>query len=266
MRKKDKKKNKKLIVYDLIIAALIIALVIVVYNIVMYYVDNAKSQNKIEDLKSLMIIEDSDSDEDGKSSENEGEKSDTLKEKFNKLYEKNNDFIGWITIEDTVVDYPVMQNMEDNEYYLHRDFNKEYDYSGLIFADNRCDIKAPSTNIILYGHHMKSGTMFAELLKYKDTSFYESHKIINFDTIYEEKKYQVFAAFYTDIGKDNFKYYDFIEASDETQYEEALNNIKSMSYYKEKFPNYNEEILTLSTCGTDEENSRFVVMAKRIND
>ena len=111
-------------------------------------------------------------------------------DEYKNLLNKNKRLIGWVKIDDTNIDYPVMQTT-DNEYYLDHNLNQEYDKNGSIFMDKDCDVLKPSTNFILYGHHMKSGQMFGSLSLYSDQSYYEKHPCIQFDTIYEKGQYEI---------------------------------------------------------------------------
>ena len=111
-------------------------------------------------------------------------------DEYKTLYEKNKKLIGWLKIDDTIIDYPVMQT-SNNEYYLDHNFNQEYDKNGSLFLDCDCNIYPRSTNLIIYGHHMKSGQMFGQLQKYAKESYAQKHSVIQFDSIYEKATYQV---------------------------------------------------------------------------
>ena len=114
--------------------------------------------------------------------------------KYETLYQKNHSIVGWLKIVDTKIDYPVMQTI-NNEYYLEHNYNQEYDKNGSIFLDKDCDAAFPNDNMIVYGHHMKSGKMFGNLNLYSKESYCKEHPYILFDTIYEEGKYQVMYVF-----------------------------------------------------------------------
>ncbi len=106
---------------------------------------------------------------------------------------QHSDFAGWITIDGTKIDYPVMLTPNDGDYYLKRNVNGEDDINGTLFMDPRTDLVQRSTNIIIYGHNMKSGAMFGSLKKYLDEDYWREHAQIRFDTIYEKGTYEVFA-------------------------------------------------------------------------
>lgn len=179
------------------------------------------------------------------------------------LYTQNEDFSGWLKVPGTAIDYPVMQ-AEDNEYYLHRDFNEEYRYSGIPFADYQCDLYAPSANIIIYAHNMKDGSMFASLSKYKDKGFYEKNKIISFNTLYDTGEYEIIGAFRTTPKR--FNYHEFIDAQSSADFDTFISGVKRLSFYDTGVSaKYGDKLLTLSTCASDSDGERFVVVAKKID-
>ncbi len=188
--------------------------------------------------------------------------------KYQSLYELNPDMVGWVSIEGTNVDYPVMQTIYDEEYYLHRNFYEDSSNEGLPFMDNRCMISKPSTNLIIYGHNMKNGTMFADLLKYQSKDFYEQHKYIRFDTVYEEAIYEIIAVFRSRVAyrdEQTFKFYNFIEADLENEFEDYYNSIRAMSLYDiEAEAISSDYLITLSTCEYTVEDGRFVIVARKI--
>lgn len=195
--------------------------------------------------------------------------NNTIADKYIDLYNLNNDLIGWVSVEDTQIDYPVMQNSDDSEYYLHRGFEHEENDEGLPFLDIRCAINPDSTNLLIYGHNMKNGHIFADLMKYESRDFFEKHRIIRFDTIYEEGFYDIIAVFRTHIayvGEDTFRYYGLIDASDESEFNTYIENVKDLSIYETGVTaSYGDKLLTLSTCEYTEQDGRFVIVAKKIS-
>ena len=188
-------------------------------------------------------------------------------DEYKNLLNKNKKLIGWIKIDDTNIDYPVMQTT-DNEYYLDHNLNQEYDKNGSIFMDKDCDVIKPSTNLILYGHHMKSGKMFGGLDKYSDVKYYEKHKYIDFDTIYEKGIYEVMYVFRSRVYSEEevvFKYYQFIDVVSEAEFNSNMNEMAAVSLYDTGVTaSYGDRLLTLSTCDYQEKNGRFVVVAKKV--
>lgn len=191
---------------------------------------------------------------------------DVLQE-YKTLYNKNKKLIGWLKIDDTIIDYPVMQT-SNNEYYLDHNFNQEKDNNGSIFMDYQCVAYPRSQNLILYGHHMKSGKMFGDLQKYAQESYYKEHSIIQFDTIYEKGVYQVMYVFRTKVLKENeiaFKYYQFMDAGSIEEFDSYMKEMAQMSLYDTGVTaEFGDDLLTLSTCDHSQTDGRFVVVAKRI--
>ncbi len=202
-------------------------------------------------------------------------------EKMGEVYTMNDDSAGWLKIDGTVIDYPVMQTPSDEQYYLNRDFNGKYSVYGSIIADTDSTIGTgtraedytdgtrPSTNIILHGHNMKNGTMFGGLDKYRDHGYEKSHSIIKFSSLYEDREYEIVAVFLSQVFKKNqtgvFKYYQFFNASNEEEFDDFYSNIKMMSLYDTGVSaEYGDEFITLSVCAYHVENGRLVVVGKRI--
>lgn len=196
----------------------------------------------------------------------ETETPDILPE-YEILYNKNKKLIGWVKIADTNIDYPVMQTV-DNEYYLTHDFDQNKDKNGCIFMDKDCDVIDRSTNLIIYGHHMKSGAMFGHLDKYTDESFFKEHQTFQFDTIYEKGTYQVIYVFKAQVLAEDeiaFKYYQFIDANSEEEFNSNMAAMAEMSMYDTGVtPPYGSELVTLSTCDRSQgAEGRFVVVGMR---
>lgn len=191
-----------------------------------------------------------------------------IAEKFRELYVRNHDLIGWLVVEGTKIDYPVMQ-CEDDEYYLNHNFDREEDKYGCLFVKSIADVNTPGTNFVIYGHHMKDNSMFGDLDKYERESFYREHGKISFDTLYEERTYEVIASFRTQITEGNddagFQYYQFYQADTEEEFRYFYENVMELSLYDTgAAAEFGDTFLTLSTCSGYAENGRFVVVAKRI--
>lgn len=189
-------------------------------------------------------------------------------DEYKALYNKNKSLIGWVKIEDTKIDYPVMQTV-NNDYYLKHNFDQQEDANGCIFLDSNCDVILGNTNYIIYGHHMNSGKMFGSLVKYGNKDFYEEHKYIQFDTIYEKGTYEVMYVFRSHIFKSDeiaFKYYQFIDANSAAEFDSAMEAMAELSLYDTGVTaTYGDRLITLSTCDYQEANGRFAVVAKKID-
>lgn len=182
---------------------------------------------------------------------------------YQQLYAENPEMAGWLYIEETCIDYPVMHTPEDPEKYLHRNFQGEESYAGVPFIDYRC--KADSDNLLIYGHNMADGTMFHTLVDYEKEEHWKNHPVIHFDSVEEERQYEVVAAFYDRIyytHETNFKFYNFIDAADEAEYNSAVEQFKRKSLYDTGVtPQYGQQLITLVTCTYHVDNGRFVVVA-----
>ena len=224
--------------------------------------------DKLNELKEKPVLQTENSTESTVKVTLDGEKeAPEVLDEYKNLLNKNKKLIGWVKIADTYIDYPVMQTT-DNEYYLDHNLNQEYDKNGSIFMDKDCDVIKPSTNYILYGHHMKSGRMFGSLQKYESESYYKKHSYIEFDTIYEKGTYQIMYAFRSRVYSEEeivFKYYQFIDANSELEFNSYMQEMAALSYYDTGVTaEYGDQLLTLSTCDYQETDGRFVVVAKKI--
>lgn len=191
---------------------------------------------------------------------------DFILPEYRELWEQNQDLSGWLTIEDLGIDYPVMSTPDDPEYYLRRGFDKKEAVSGSLFTGEGCF--AGGGNTIIYGHHMKDGTMFGNLDRYSQESYARAHSVIRFDTLTEKGEYQVIGAFYSRIyslkEKDAFRYYWYIDLRKKESFEEYTDRVKASSLYDLGVDAaFGDELLTLSTCSYHEKEGRFVVVAKK---
>lgn len=180
------------------------------------------------------------------------------------LHRQNADFAGWLYIEDTVIDYPVMYTPDDPERYLHKAFDGSYAQSGSLFIDASCTPE--SNHILIHGHHMKDGSMFGTLPRYQDAEYAEKHSVIRFDTPEEAGCYELLAAFYTEITDgqegDTFQYYAYTDLSDPADFDTYIRQVKKLSVCDtDTQAVYGDRILTLSTCSYHTEEGRFVVVA-----
>lgn len=262
LKKKEQKRK-------LVMAACVIACIVSFGYLGAYYQVMAKSTNEFKELASLKEagIQNAMSNPTVKIhyTNDKKEVPDILPE-YELIYNKNKRLIGWIKI-DNVIDYPVMQT-GNNEYYLNHNFNQEEDANGCIFMDYQCDVVEGCDNIILYGHHMRSGKMFGSLSKYSQESYFEEHPTIQFDTIYEKGTYQVMYVFRSKVYSEEdvtFKYYQFINATSSKEFDSYMNEMEKLSLYDTGITaHYGDRLLTLSTCDYQEKSGRFVVVAKKI--
>lgn len=196
----------------------------------------------------------------------EPETSETLSP-YAALKEQNPDFFGWISIEGTELNYPVMHTPDDPEYYLRRDFVGEASQSGVPFLSASC--YEGCGNYLIYGHHMKSGTMFGSLLSYADRSYWQEHPTIRFDTLPASGEYEVMAAFYSQVYTQDtsgvFRYYNYTDVTEAAVFEEYMEQVLAAALYDTGISaDYGDELLTLSTCSYHTEDGRFVVVARKV--
>ena len=189
---------------------------------------------------------------------------------YAELYAQNDDLVGWICIEDTRINYPVMQSLEEPNFYLDHGFDRgETDY-GCPYVAEICDVGRPSDNLIIYGHHKKNGTMFSDLKKFTKKSFWEKHKTFTFDTLYERQTYEVVAVFktvvYTNTYRE-FRYYQFSDAETPAQFDAYITACKENALYDTGVTAvYGDKLITLSTCEYSNKNGRLVLVAKKVAD
>ena len=185
---------------------------------------------------------------------------------FAALYQMNSDLIGWLKIPGTVVDYPVMHTPTDPEHYLHRNFDGENSKRGCLFIQAESDPFAPSDNITIYGHHMRDGSMFGQLEKYRKKAFYQEHPYIYFDTLEALHTYEIMAVFLTtaSVGE-GFPYHTYINMGDEAQFDQFVSTCQKLSLYDTGVDaQYGDKLICLSTCEYSQVNGRLVVVAKQI--
>ncbi len=283
-RKKNKKRNR--IIYNILLVIFISVFIGCAIYLISYFLESKKSEDTVDGLKDMVIEEESDDvvfdsqfPEVVVATETDAGQVEEIKyidfdgtlvqKKYARLYKHNPDFVGWIKIEDTDIDYPVMQSMYEEEYYIYRDYDKQSSSAGTLFVDTSCDI-VMSDNVLIYGHNMHTGKMFHDLLEYEDEEFYKNHKTFTFNTIYGDGTYEVIAAFRTkiyEVDYTGFKYYQFFDASTEEEFMDYVKNCVSMTPYTIiNDVQYGDKLLTLSTCAYHTDNGRFVVVAKKIED
>ena len=181
------------------------------------------------------------------------------------VFEQNNDFYGWLRIDDTPINYPVMHTPNDPQYYLRRAFDKSDAQSGTPFLDGACF--EGCGNYIVYGHHMKNESMFGTLPKFADKEYWEQHKTVCFDTLYEYGEYEVIAAFYGKAiaeGDPGFRYYQYTDLTDPDVFTEYMEQVRAAAIYDTGITaEYGDELITLSTCSYHTTDGRFVIVAKK---
>lgn len=280
--KKDLKRKKAIV---LIYIFLVIVIVLSIIYIARFFFTRQEAIEESELLNSIEIEENSieeqtevevnDAEKENQE-ESQAEKQDNEEIgdnrvtermlKVEKLQEENKDIVGWVEIEDTNINYPVLQG-EDNEYYLTHNYKKEKSEKGSIFLDAKYDWSIPSNNLLIYGHNIMNDLMFKDLLKYADEEFYKNHPIIRFTTENEDLEYEIISVFKSRVfyksERNVFRYYSFINAETEAEYNEFVKNAKEASIYDiEATAEYGEGLITLITCSYHTTDGRFVVIGR----
>lgn len=196
-----------------------------------------------------------------------------LERNYQSLVQENSYLAAWLMIESTKVDYPVLYTPDDPECYLRKAFDGSYALSGSLFIGADCFPNG--TNIIIYGHNMKDGSMFGGLGSYADEDYARAHPEITYDLIqpdgsYERLTFEVMAAFYSrvyNVEEENvFRYYYGTDLSDAENFENYVEETMSASLYDLGVTaEYGDRLLTLSTCSYHTDDGRFVVVAREKN-
>ena len=272
----------KKIIYYALIALFSCIFLVSVYFIGDYYVDSLATQSGYESLAGMVEQGKNDIPQEtilyvppevddnylgpGSSETDLAEPSVILPE-YSGIYLLNSDVVGWISIPDTRVNYPVMQSVDRPDYYLTRDFDGKDNKNGCIYVREQCNVFRPSDNLTIYGHNMRNGNMFHDLHKFRDKSFWDGHRYFTFDTILEHHTYEILAVFTTtaSVGR-GFAYHLFVNATTEEEFDRYVAKCKELSLYDTGVTAaYGDKLISLSTCEYSQVNGRLVVVAKRVN-
>lgn len=252
---KHAKKNKKNKIISIIVITILICSIS--YITISKYINYRKQKEQQEILNKIKI--------------NEEEITEETTERMLKLKElqkENFDIVGWLEIEKTGINYPVLKT-NNNDYYLTHTYKKENSKNGSIFLDKDYNFSIPSSNLLIYGHNNKNGKMFEELLNYENEEYYKKHPNIRFTTEKWDSTFEIIAVFKSRVYyKDEtnvFRYYYFINAENEEEYNYYIEQCKKASLYNiDTSAKYGNQLLTLSTCDYSTANGRFVVVAREI--
>ncbi|MGN0337058.1 MAG: class B sortase [Lachnospiraceae bacterium] len=241
-------------------------------NMTGHYIEEEAFSEQPENDKAVAQAEDPDqSDQPEKETSDEQKELPDILPEYQEIYAENEDLVGWLEIDGTVINYPVLQSdsEENSQFYLTHSFAKKKDKNGSLFMDYRNDFVDRDTNIIIYGHNMKSGAMFGTLKKYLEKGYLEKHPKIRFDTIYERGTYEVIGAFLSEVSYQDeytFRYYNFLNANNESEFEAFCVNVMQLDALKKGTldAKYGDQLLTLSTCSSYTDEGRMFIIAKRI--
>lgn len=259
-----KKKSKLLLVLIIIFA---LGLIISLSKFISIRYKGIKEEEAFEDLRQTVASTKEDPRPEPAEVEVKIEPEEEPRPDFTKykvLKDTNPDFAGWLTIDGTVIDYPVMYTPDQPRYYMRRGFDKEYSLSGSPFIGQNGTIDTDM--FIIYAHNMSNGTMFSKLDSYKDLDFYKDHKTISFTSIDEERTYEVFSSLRVKVPVENdLAYYDYSGDLIDQDYQDLVDYLQGKSLIKtDSAPKNREQILILSTCSYHTRDGRFIIAAKRI--
>lgn len=252
MEKKKQSKPKKLISRLITIISVSVFLY-AGFNLSDVLIDYYKNRQMLSDVQDIYYDMDSD---------DEDREPDEIRSGFEELLKHNDEVVGWITMDGTQIDYPILQS-ENNIDYLTKDYNDRVTRAGSIFLDFRNDITSENKNTVVYGHRMKDGSMFQHLTKFLDEDFLKKHQTFEYDTLYDSYEAEIFSVYNT-LTDFNYIQTDF---SEEEKYAELLKKMKDKSRFKTDIEvNPDDLIITLSTCDyeLDENEGRLVVHAKLV--
>lgn len=255
-------KTKKRRVFDWILTAALITVIVVCAVNIAIILGRYKKANNVYDKMQLDFLvtkgEDGSPDPVGDPSDgNDVANDDPFTVDFKALREYNSDIIGWLYSENTPINYPVAQ-ADDNDYYVRRSLDREYLITGTIFVDYRCGDVGDDDNYIIYGHHMRNGTIFGSLEKYVDQEYYDAHPTLLYFT--PEKTYviEVFAGFVTDTSDEIFD----LNYGEDRRAELIENAIKKSGFETNVKVGEDDDIVTLCTCSYDFTDARFLLLGK----
>lgn len=256
------KSGKKNTIIRFVQIVLIAFIVFSSYKIIDIKLTERRENKNFEDLRhKIKIAKDKNTTTGGRVSNKDKSKANDRLGQI--LKSENKDCVGWLTIPNTPIDYPVMTTPSAPDYYLRRNFQKKYSISGTPYIGEGL---SPDKRIFtIYAHHMKNSSLFGTLENYKNKNYKNEHKFVYFNTMGENRKYQVVGAFYVDLDKPHFRYYEYNGDITMESFIDFLAGLSNVSMYDEvKDINYSDQIIMLSTCSYFVEEGRFVVVAKKL--
>lgn len=262
-------------IYNLILILLIVICAISSYFFIKEIAENKRENDIYANLQEIVQNEENSTHENDFTGDLKNETSNISTENkantsnnynLDNISKVNNDVIGWIKINGTNINYPIMQN---GDYYLHRNVYKNYSSHGTPYLAAYCNLKT-SDNLIIYGHHMNDNSMFSNLVNYKNYSYYKNHKYIYFYTLEDgqtiENTYEIVIAFKTIAYSDQgFKYYNYTNFYNEQEFNNFVEKCRDLEFYNTDVNlKYGDKLITLSTCEYSQKNGRMVIIAKKI--
>ena len=249
MEESNKKNAKKVKIYNVLIIISALVFLVSGYFLIKYlYLDPKQNDDLYNDLRKAYY------------------NSETKEANLDELRKINKDIIGWIRVENTPVDYPVLES----EDYLYKNYKGEYSRYGSIFTDNSSKLEENPQNIILHGHHMNNGSMFASICEFANLTFYKANPTFTFDTIYGKGKWKVISVFRTNTEPDQGEIFNYLVSdfgSKKDNFLEFIYQIRLRSIIDIPVDvSEDDQIVTLSTCSYELKDFRTVVVARKVRE
>lgn len=262
--KTEVKKKKRRPLDKIITAVLILVIIVCIVNIVLILGRYKKANKEYDDIRSKFLLPVDDGTETSSDGSTDNSKDmtaappdDVFSVDFDALLDYNSDIVGWIYSENTPISYPVVQTT-DNKFYVRRGLEKQYLITGTIFADYRCGNVGEDENYVIYGHHMRNGTIFGSLEKYVTQEYYDAHPTFIYYTPDKAYNVEIFAGYVDDVSSQFFKP-SFYEGERERLISEAREKSGFVSNVE---VGEDDEIMTFATCSYQFEDARFVLLGK----
>lgn len=241
---------------NIIFVLLFVLIAVLGFSSFMIVKEVSQREKEKDDFEKLEELVSSESSETETEIPEEKEAKPVSKRNLAPLFEQNPDCIGWIYIEGTTVDYPVMYTPDEPQKYLRKNFEGEYAMSGVPFLEGTRELS--DDNIVIYGHNMLNGTMFSDITKYAEKTYFDEHHLIEFETAEGVKLYDIFAVV---LLKDTDIWYYFDSAINDEHFYEMVDEIIFRSLYETGiYPEYGKQILTLSTCYGENDEDRIIII------
>lgn len=273
------KKKKTSVIYILLMCICVVTFLTSTGLLVKKMIENKKQDAAFDEISSL-FVENSESSQPPVPEQTADGTEESAAQKWKRWWEEaaeeryavyrslqaeNPDFAGWVRIEGTRIDYPVMYTPGRPEYYLRLDFQKRRSSYGTPFLDDSCRLEEPKTNLLLYGHHMRNGSMFADLQNYTKQEYFKEHPYVQFDLVDQAGSYEIAAVVKVDASSDRTPWQQLLFPEKEGDFEQAWQVFCEQRFYDTGVElTAEDELLALVTCEYTQKDGRLMVIARKI--
>jgi len=249
--------KRRIRVSTLVIIVALAAMGIAAYVLITHQMEDAAAEDSFQELRDEIAPDGWDTAADDDYAK--------IRARLEKLKKKNGDFVCWLHVPGTRIDYPVMQTKDDEEYYLHRDFKKQPSANGTLFCNAYNSIDPPTSVITIYGHHMKSGAMFGTLKYFEEKEFYNENKYIRLDTLKERREYRIIYVCRARADDDTWLYNRYVEIKKQEELDSFLGGAEKRKLFgSAEKSELGDEFVILTTCEYSQNNGRLVVIGKKV--